>query len=715
MNDEPGAEHITIAGGSLLLASDGTPLQVSAAASPAVRYLLDPLTEGWHTSEHRWGSGFLVTSAGSGRWNRPVLQERPGPRTWRCVHRPVPGLEVEVQREALERFRETIRIRNTSTATVEISTLGMSVPVRDVYTSAEDALRSAVHAHIWPGGSHGYLVAQPMGGDGAVLSLLLERGMLQAYSIESRSHTTGSNVRGHIILHAVDSRAPHAFGGQRRLCVPAGQAFELVWSLGLHETMARATAQLAPPWRAESYVVASGQAWSATGIETAEINAPSHVEVQRCGDRVEIRADRHGLVDLEIGDARTAVLFAGDIEGLVRARVRYILDHQRATERAGTDAAALVPVDTRTRLTRLTSGWPDWSDGAERVAMPSLMQQARLRGWGTPEIDEALDGWSQFARRRLLDHQATPRWGSDTTVASPRLYNSPWLAHFFADQYVLYRGAEDLELAVQILERSVELGSQRHLSIGMPEAMLHVAGLLVERGEAGRAKRLVKSLEYSAQYFAEIGSALPEHEVNYEQSMVAPLVTLLSAGYRLTHSEVYELPLRRAVAWLTAFGGPQPHALLRNVGIRHWDGYWFGELRLWGDTFPHHWSALSSVALGQLPQAMRTADTQRATLDGFLANLHLFAEDGSASAAFIMPSAIDGRPAHVHDPLANDQDWALVLYLRHLASAGGWPVRAPFEILSEAPQAAGPPAESGVRSSGNDSPGIGDSSNNRGG
>jgi hypothetical protein len=29
-----------------------------------------------------------------------------------------------------------------------------------------------------------------------------------------------------------------------------------------------------------------------------------------------------------------------------------------------------------------------------------------------------------------------------------------------------------------------------------------------------------------------------------------------------------------------------------------------------------------------------------------------------------MPSCVDGRPAHRADPLANDQDWALALYLR---------------------------------------------------
>jgi hypothetical protein len=46
------------------------------------------------------------------------------------------------------------------------------------------------------------------------------------------------------------------------------------------------------------------------------------------------------------------------------------------------------------------------------------------------------------------------------------------------------------------------------------------------------------------------------------------------------------------------------------------------------------------------------------------ANLVNFHPDGSATCAFVYPSAVNNRPAHVADPLANDQDWALVYALR---------------------------------------------------
>lgn len=83
-----------------------------------------------------------------------------------------------------------------------------------------------------------------------------------------------------------------------------------------------------------------------------------------------------------------------------------------------------------------------------------------------------------------------------------------------------------------------------------------------------------------------------------------------------------------------------------------------------GDTFPHYWSVLTAIALRQLPEAPRDEDTERVAEAIFAANLVDFTPEGLATCAFIMPSCVDGRPAHRADPLMNDQDWALALLLR---------------------------------------------------
>jgi hypothetical protein len=99
------------------------------------------------------------------------------------------------------------------------------------------------------------------------------------------------------------------------------------------------------------------------------------------------------------------------------------------------------------------------------------------------------------------------------------------------------------------------------------------------------------------------------------------------------------------------------------IAIRHWDGYWFGRQRLWGDTFPHHWSALTGWAFYRYWQATGDESYRRRGREILLNNLSAFRPDGRASCAYIYPDMINGNPARCRDSLANDQDWALMFLL----------------------------------------------------
>jgi hypothetical protein len=250
-------------------------------------------------------------------------------------------------------------------------------------------------------------------------------------------------------------------------------------------------------------------------------------------------------------------------------------------------------------------------------------------------------------------------------AARPRLYNSPWLARFLL-------GQGDLDRAVTVMDRYYADGGEHFLAFDVGPLLVELAEHLDERGRHPDAERLQEHLLDHARRFVAYGRDLPAHEVDYEQSMVAPLLELLLTAHRLRPDVVPELELRTRLPWLTAFAGDQPDARLRHVPIRHWDGYWFGALRMWGDVFPHYWSVLSASVflawpdhLGGREQAERLHATGTAILRS---NLVAFAADGSATCAFVYPSCVNGRPAHVADPLANDQDWALVYAMRHLAA-----------------------------------------------
>jgi hypothetical protein len=220
-----------------------------------------------------------------------------------------------------------------------------------------------------------------------------------------------------------------------------------------------------------------------------------------------------------------------------------------------------------------------------------------------------------------------------------------------------------------VMHRFYALEGRHFLAFELGGVVTDLARALTAAGRVADADHLTGRLVAQAETYLGYGRDLPAHEVNYEQSIVAPLLDLLLAVHRIEPEVVPEGELRRRLTWLTAFAADQPDPRLRHIPIRHWDGYWFGRLRLWGDVFPHYWSILNAAVYlawpdGLLPdrETARLREQAYAILRG---NLVGFTPDGAATCAFVYPSCVNGQPAHVRDPLANDQDWALLYALRH--------------------------------------------------
>ncbi|WP_324013793.1 hypothetical protein [Microbacterium sp. JZ37] len=653
-------------GRALLDAETGSPLQFVDDTAPERTYLLDGRTP-WHSLEHAWGSGHVVADTFAGRWNAPHELEMDGDVV-RAAYKVGP-LVVDVERRGGDLLQETYRFRNTSDSTIRITGLAVQTPFADLYPGALDALTRRVHAHVFTGGRWAWVAAQPMDGRGHVLGLRVTEGELWSYSVETRNANTISNARGHLVLNVTDrARNPDAFGGQPALALDAGAEYVLGWELGWHSDIASFIEATHAPAEFSALAATVGEPIS---IRTpCEVRAAGGVEVVTEPGGARITARVHGLYAIRLGDgARSEVLFHDSVADAVRKRAEFVMRYQLGRERPGLLSHAILPVDTRTRLTQLTNGWSDWTDGSERIGVAIMLQHGVARGWLGAEVDDALDGWAGFAREHLLDDTAAPRRGSQQHHAGIRLYDSPWLARFFLLRHAHRRRAEDLELAARILERALELGIGKVLTIGFSEVAVAVASALAVAGASGRAGALRSAVVESARQYAARGADLPGHEVAYEQAIVAPLLNLLIDAHALTGDEALLEAIRERLPWLLAFGGPQPHARLGGIAIRHWDGYWFGQRRQWGDVFPHYWSALTAGVLLRLPSELRTSATD-ALADRILrANMANYGDDGSATCAFVMPSSVDGVPAHSADPLANDQDFHLALWMQ-LASDG---------------------------------------------
>jgi hypothetical protein len=614
--------------GRVQVGDDGS---VAAVVHPDGRQVLLGDGDGVHDTLHAWGKGFVVTDLGGHRFDHPALVR------WRQTGidllYQLGELELRVGRRFGEQWTETYEIRNTGAAPVEVGSIAISTPYRDIYRSSRESLSGAVHAHVWTGGADAWVWAVPMDGSGPGLGLQLKEGELWAYSVESRESDSGSNIRGHLYLHVTDhARAPQAMGGQPAITLAPGASHRWTWQLAWYDDL--------PGFHADRQPLITADALAAEVGQTIQVDG-----------RPDVTSHEPGIKYVEATDgqrtARIAVLFHEPLKEIAERRVRFILDKQRRPELADSRQYAFVPYDNDSGLTVLSGAWRDYSDARERIGMALLLQEVRDRGWGDrAELDEALAGYAQFVREHLIDEDGTVQ---DDSIhqGHVRLYNFPWFARFLL-------GQGDRAGATRVLERYYELGGDHFLAFDLGPLL----------SELGLRDHLVRH----ARTFIEYGDELPPHEVNYEQSMVAPLLELLVAAYRIAPDEIDGSELTRRLPWLTAFAADQPDVRLRHVSIRHWDGYWFGRLRLWGDVFPHYWSVLSAAVYAAWPREL-VDESQAAWLDAakeaiLRANLVNFASDGSATCAFVYPSCVNGQPAYVADPLANDQDWALVYALR---------------------------------------------------
>lgn len=646
---------------------DGALIRISPPGCPEVSALLGDTEQTWHHPPRRWGKGFAITSRGAARWHLPI---KTGEHDLSYSLERA-GVTLRVTRELDPAgLEEHYTLTNVTDCEIRVGSVGVSVPIRDCYPSAAECLRGAFHAHVWTGGANSWVWATPMNGGGPGLGLNLREGELWAYSLENRDHFISSNIRGHLYLHPTDhSRNPEAFGGQPEIRLASGESLRWRWYLAWYEDFAAFREHRKERDFCPATLVARVGARLEVNVSSCRALGADHVRViPQSSGKVELESSESGIRWIEIGSepsrSRAAVLFHRSVEEIVRRRVAYILAHQQARAGEPTRAGAFLCFDRITGLTEITGAWGDWSDGRERLAMPILTQEALRRGWADAGAAEAIGLFRNYAAEFLVtsDHEVL---GGGFERSTKRLYNYPWMSEFFRNEYRRTGCVEDLHMSADILGAYYKKGGRKFL--GFLHGVEDLMEVLTACGEDRRAAELRENVIAQAREFREMRENLPNHEVNYEQSIVAPLALLLITAQKLLPGEDWSVSIRQVLAWLGAFEGEQPDARLAGIPIRHWDGFWFGRNRQWGDVFPHYWSVLSAAAYLEAAPLYSDLKGGLEARAGriFRANLVHFQDDGFASCAFVYPSCVNGQPAHQFDPLANDQDWALVWLLRY--------------------------------------------------
>lgn len=564
-------------------------------------------------------------------------------------------LRAEVVRELSEdALRETYVFKNVSAAPVYLNRgdLGILATFNDDYPAADECVRRRCCAHIWCGGGNSWVRAVKMGPFPKELALVLQEGSLDWYSVRRRVWE-GSNDRGDIVLHPDPA-----------VLLPGG-ILTVGWTLSTCDADAF-----------EPELLKRGGAVIAFNQETVFPGENFEISIREPAGRVrrEIRTPDKGFgaypFEFVLADGRRARAtgrYSPAFDDLVRARVRFVIEKQQCRDEKSPLYGAFLPYDNEDESPYFTAEWRDMNACRERTAMPLMIAKYLQRHDDDAAAREALELWEAFALRTFYDDATGMVYdGIGKDPRFKRLYNAPQMIGFWKEMYRLTGETKYLDR----MEKTMSVYYRGGGADFYPNGCNFSEQLVLLR----RAGRDVASLEaYVREHVANIvrhGIRPPAHEVRYEQTILAPAVTILSAyTTQIGKDDAVEAALPGLVDALARFNGCQPDYRLNETAIRHWDGYWFGKRHVYGDTLHQH-SALSARAYMYYAQAGGGTEWRRRAEHTYRNVLAMFTPDGRATAAYLLPLTVtmvndDGtlfrpsRRVQGPDPLANDQDSAL--------------------------------------------------------
>ena len=542
--------------------------------------------------------------------------------------------------------------------------IGVSFPLQDRYTDSVTCRDYRCHAHIFCGENTSYIMALRMGGAAPHLGMVLTKGSLSAYSIE-RDLKLQSNDRGCFWLHpSAQEFAP-------------GDTMTLEWKVFPHQgredfrEKLRAFSQVILV-DAEQYVIYPGETSKVTieptfPAEKVTVNGVSLEKTEKGVYEYLFENEKTGeyVLSICVDEVKTIcrLLVQERPEELAAKRCAFIVDHQQYHGKIKELQGAYLPYDNEEKILVCTSE-NDFNAGRERTGMGVLIARALQQNLlkDREKAEQSLREYHAFYLRELVNASTglvCNCSGKDNSYF--RLYNYPWAVTFFLECWKLWGEKEDLKTAVHITEKFYEQDGFRFYPIEMPIVML--CHELEKAGEQEDLKTVRDLFRCHADQLIEIGTAYPASEVNYEQSIVQPAAEVILQVYEVTGEEKYLRGAEQQIAVLELFDGQQPDYHLHETAIRHWDGYWFGKRRVFGDTFPHYWSAENGRTFKRYARLTGNEEYSIRGEHSLRGVLSMFFEDGTATCAYVYPYSVNGQKTDFADPYANDQDWGLCMNL----------------------------------------------------
>lgn len=564
------------------------------------------------------------------------------------------------EKDLLKETYEFINIQNKEVIIKE-GQVGIYVPFNDNYAGADICLMNRCHTHIWCGGTSSYIRAVRMGGTAPHIGLVLTKGSLIDYSIE-RNFKNSSEDRGMFIVH------PEKFA------LKAGEKYIIEWVLFTYENeddFYNKASEIGNyiDIKAQNYVLFQNEKIQIDVLHNKNVNMKDICIIEKgrkihanifkgkatVTDEADTVGEREYIIKTNCGNTKAVVNVIPELSDLIHNRCSFIVSHQQNKDKKSHLYGAYVVYDNETDEMVYDKNRVDINAGRERIGMGVLITHY-LRKHYTKEVYESMCKYFNFLEREIFDTRTGHVYNDvKHDEICKRLYNYPWVALLYYERYLLENDKEFLRKALLCMREFYKEGGERFYAFLIPADEICTAC----RKEKIDCDNFMKSFLNHADCILKNDLNYPPHEVKFEQSIVAPAAEILLSAFSLTGDEKYLIGAKKQIKVLELFAGHQPDYRLYEAAIRHWDAYWFGKSLLFGDTFPHYWSALSGRVYYKYYKITSDKKFLKRAEYSFRNVLSLFEENGRAHCAYVYPFKVNKTKGKFYDAYANDQDWGM--------------------------------------------------------
>lgn len=546
---------------------------------------------------------------------------------------------------------------------------GIAIPFVDEYPGAKECMTGRCHMHIWCGlDGASYVCCLKMGLEKDNIGLFVTEGGFESYSqIDSKS-----NDRGWFLMHpdvkVLSSEKDYILEYEIFPCEGKEDFFKKCSYFNNYIGV-----------DAVSYSIFEGETlqFQVQCKEQNNVIVSSNVEdfiIERQEEKdwfiFSCKPQHTGEYQffIQTDKAKTVAVFQvlPCFDKMMEARVKFIVDNQQYHKGGSHLDGAYLVYDNEEKRIIYDNEWPDCNASRERVGMGILIAYYLQKHYDKV-IYDSLMHYEKFIRREIYDERTGRIFdGVKRDETRERLYNFLWVALFYVELYQLTEDEKYLDDVSKIIRCYYKLGGMNHY----PNAVFFTDLLEVFQNKREQEYEQLKALFLQhADEIIKKGSNYPKHEVNYEQTIVAPAVAILLDAIKYSDGNLAQQYMKELMVQtkrLERFDGFAPHYKLNEVAIRYWDDYWFGKSHVYGDTLPHYWSCLSSANYFRIGKEHHIDRYVKKGTEGLKACLCAFCEDGSASCASVFPYKVNGKKGAFMDAFANDQDFALYYGARFL-------------------------------------------------